>query len=61
MKISFWYHVDEKLPKKSGTYVTFVGPTMASDDSGVTTSYWDSPAAWRENRGPHSAWANVVY
>ncbi len=70
MKTSIWYHVDEKLPTKSGTYVTFVGPTMASDDSCVGTSYfhtagrsdsitWNS--RWQESRAPHSAWANVVY
>jgi hypothetical protein len=66
MKTSFWYHVDEKLPKKSGTYVTFVGPTIASDDSGVGTSYFRSNrgswnAVWQESCAPQSAWANVVY
>jgi hypothetical protein len=62
MKTSFWYHVNEKLPTKSGTYTTFFGPTMASDDSGVTTSYWDQARlGWRESQAPHSAWANVVY
>ena len=35
---------------------------MASDDSGVTTSYWDQARlGWRESQAPHSAWANVVY
>jgi hypothetical protein len=66
MQPSVWYHVDEKLPDKSGTYMTFVGSSLGSDEVGTGTSYYNSRFAhhgsrWRASLAPHSAWVNVVY
>lgn len=66
MQVSAWYHVDEKLPAKSGTYITFVGSSLGSDEAGPGTSFYDARfqnhgSRWRDSLAPHSAWVNVVY
>lgn len=60
MKTSIWYNVEEILPEKAGTYITFVGPTLA-DSGGMSTSYFTGGLYWRERIATHSPRANVVY
>jgi len=61
MKTTFWYNTNEKLPEQCGTYLTFVGPTLA-DEGGIGTSYFaGTNTGWRESVATHSHRAAVVY
>lgn len=56
MIISQWFHVHEKLPNKSGNYLTYIGPSLGDDYATTRRCHFDKPkSTWAS----HGEWANV--